>query len=114
MLASVIEKAIDLTGRLNAALKVGNMEFCADLIGIRGEVMADFEKIHRASSPIERKNCQALLANLKSENDQLQNNLGLDMETCASQLSQAITSGSSTPVGAYKSISTPGCLDRKA
>ena len=114
MLATAIEKAIDLTGRLNAALKVGNMGFCADLMAIRGEVMADFEKIHRASSESEQENCQTLLANLITENDQLQNNLGMDMEICSNELSQAITSGSSTPIGAYKSVSTPGCLDRKA
>ncbi len=112
-LESTIEKAIDLTGRLEAALKVGDMDLCRDLIEIRGEIFYDFELTHRESSEAERKRCQTILAKLKSGNDQLQVKWKESMVTTAGDLRRAINSGASTPIGAYKSQSSPGCLDRK-
>jgi len=83
------------------------------LIEIRTGVMTEFENAHRASSVGERNRCKDLLANLKSEDDQLQSNFRKDLKSCDAKLRQVITSGSATPVGAYKSRPSPGCLDRK-
>jgi len=113
-LESTLERAIDLTGRHEAAIRAGDMGLCRDLLEIRGEVMAAFEHTYRGSSEAERSSCQANLDKLKSVDAQLQGKCGESLETSAKDLRRAITSGSGTPVGAYKSQVSTGCLDRKA
>ncbi len=113
-LEPTIIKALDLTGRLEVALDIGDLQLCSDLIEIRGAVMLEFENTHKACSPQERQQCAALVANLQNENSKLMVKYKRSLDASARDLRQAITAGSGTPIGAYKAQSSPACLDRKA
>jgi hypothetical protein len=109
-----ILNAIDLSRRLEAALKVDDMDLCGDLLEIRGEAMAAFETIHRASSAAQKEHCHILIEELVSADRSLQDRYEKALEASAGEFRQSLTSGSGIPVGAYNSTPAPACVDRKA
>jgi hypothetical protein len=109
-----IRSAIDLTLRLEAALEVGDMDLCRDLLEIRGEAMAAFERVHRGSPPLLACQHQDLVDELIAVDGKLQAKYQKGLENTAGEFRKALTSGSGIPGGAYNSNATSACIDRKA
>ncbi len=109
-----ILNAIDLTGRLEAALKMDDMELCQDVLNLRGEAMAAFETWHRASSPAEKANCTDLIKELVLADRKVQAHFQTALETSAGDFRKSLTSVSTVSSGAYQTNPNPACVDRKA
>ncbi|MCP4293688.1 MAG: hypothetical protein GY780_17815 [bacterium] len=113
-LNQAIQSALDQTGRLEAALSLGELELCKDLLVLRGETMMVFQQMHQISTQEEKLQCQDLLIELKKSDQVLMTNFNAQLENSAVELRKANTSGSGTPVGSYKNQAAPSCVDRKA
>lgn len=113
-LETAILNAIDLSGRLEAALKVDNLDLCKEILVLRGDAMAAFEHFHKASTPAERKQNHSLILQLVSVDRSLQSQYQAGLETSAVEFRQSLKSGGSVPAGAYNTTASPACVDRKA
>ncbi len=109
-----IVNAIDLSHRLEAALKVADMDLCRDILDIRGEAMDHFERWHRAGTVSEIQNCRELIEELITVDRELQDNYQTALDSSAEEYRQSKISGSKIPTGAYNTNITPACVDRKA
>ena len=106
--------AIDLTGRLDAALEVDDMKLCQDILEIRGFAMANFESWHRTSSQDELEKCQDLIRELAVADNNLQARFKEGLESSAVDLRNLVTSGARAPSSAYTTHNISACVDRKA
>lgn len=107
-------QTIDLTQRLEKALGLGHLDLCQDLLDLRGEAMAAFERCHSQSSPSERRKCQDLLEDLKAADGRLQQHYRTALDSTAKEFRESLTSGGGVPSGGYAPSAGPACLDRKA
>ncbi len=109
-----ILNAMDLTGRMKAALEDDNIDLCQDLLEIRGYAMKDYETTHRASSSQEKASCKGLIEELISVDRALQSQYQAVLEVSAVDFRKSLSSRSGTTATAYNTTESPACVDRKA
>ncbi len=109
-----ILNAIDLSRRMEAALKVDDMILCSDLLEIRAVAMADFESSHRSSSADEKGACSDLIKELIAADGSLQTQYKAALNTSGADFRQSLGSAAGSPAGAYNTNNTAACVDRKA
>lgn len=108
------QNAIDLSHRMEAALKIDDMDLCKDLLALRGEAMVAFGQWHSASSASEKNICQPLIDELITADGNLKVQYKAALEESAVVFRQSLTSSAGIPAGAYNTNTTPACVDRKA
>ena len=75
--------ALDFTTRLKAALALGELEMCQEILDLRGQAMQSFEKSHRRASSQEIMDCRDEIAALAEADLELQNNSAQGLEATA-------------------------------
>jgi len=109
-----ILNAIDLSRRMEAALKVDDMILCNDLLEIRAVAMADFESSHRSSTEDEKSACSHLIKELVAADRSLQTQYKAALSVSGTDFRNSIGSAAGNPSGAYNTSNTAACVDRKA
>ncbi len=109
-----ILNALDFTRRLQAALKLGDMELCAEILALRGEAMALFEHLHRHASEQDRQVVQPLVQELAQADRQLQEESSAQLTATASEFRSNLNSGPARSNQTYSTGPTQACVDIKA
>ena len=109
-----ISDAMDLTSRLQAALKLDDMELCQDILQIRAGAMATFESWHRTSSKEEIASCHSMIKELAEADQILQKKFKSALDESAGELRQLVSSGCTSPTSAYNTNISQACVDRRA
>lgn len=113
-LENSIVQALDLTQRLDAALDIGDMDICQDLLELRAMALHTFEKWHRQASEQERQQVIEEIRKLQKADQALQEkNRNLAREQ-ANNLRGNAQQGSSLPVGVYEGRERATSMDWKA
>jgi len=112
-LSQTIQRAGDLTQRLQKALETHDHSLCDDLMARRDQAMADFTKIHQEASRQERERYRDEVRALAEADRRLQDRsrqlLALVTKEFRGQLGKS-TQGKHS----QDSENTQACLDRKA
>lgn len=107
--------ALDYTQRLRAALKLGDMDMCAEILEFRGQAMQAFEVAHLAASEKDRKTCGKEIRSLQQADRDLQSVTNGHLEEVAHDFRKnLVTSQQASSVKAYSSGQGQACVDRKA
>lgn len=106
--------ALDITRRLQAALEMGDLDICQDLLDLRGEALEVFEASHRASSPEMREAILPLIRELQHEDSGLRLRLSEILQEDGQRLRASLGSASGPGRQAYNTTEPPSCLDRRA
>lgn len=113
-LEQTIIAALDYTRRLQAALKLGNLEMCSEILQLRGEAMQHFEAAHRAAPPAEQERHAGLVAQLAEADRQLQEDTRVQLGSVAEEFRANLNSGPARSNRSYQTGPTQACVDFKA
>ncbi len=107
--------ALDYTRRLEAALKVGDIDLCQEILDLRGQAMKAFELSHLSASDFERKACGEDIRILQEADRDLRSISASNLDDVTQDFRKnLVTSQHGSANKAYSSGHGQACVDRKA
>lgn len=107
-------QALDFTLRLDAALTLGDLDLCREILELRGQAMDGFEAAHRAATDAEVQACRADIADLAQADGLVRQKTAAGLESVAREFRQNMVSNRQSAVGSYDGGGRQACIDRKA
>ena len=108
------QQALDFTRRLEAALHLGDLDLCAEILQMRGAVMEHFTRLHRSAPDREKAAVADLVKELAEADTRLQQETTRQLGATAAEFRANLNSGPARTTPRYGSGPTQACVDIKA